>query len=61
MLNCQVKYILATLKYQVAVMKQKGEVMDKASWTMKMGTILSGEDTETLIEYLNSNLQNGNK
>jgi hypothetical protein len=35
-------------------MKNRGEVMDKASWLMNMGVILSGEDAEILIKYLNN-------
>jgi hypothetical protein len=53
----QIKAIIANLKYQLSVMKNKGEVMDKASWLMKMGVILSGEDAEILIKYLNENIK----
>lgn len=53
----KIKCLAKQLAYQVAVMKQRNEVMDKASWLMKMGVILSGEDAELVISVLEESLK----
>lgn len=53
----QIRYLAKQMAYNVAVMKQRNEIMDKASWIMKMGIIMTGEDAELVISVLERELK----
>jgi hypothetical protein len=47
-------YIVKNLAYQVHEIKRLKQDMDKASWSMMRGAIITGEEAELIISVLES-------